>query len=1027
MKALRTRASLMFLVGCVVLLIVSVAVVLGVYATGFKRIERRDVQRNIARVHMIIQNEMVQLERLTADWAWWDDMYEYVDIPDEEFVTSNLPLSTFEDQNFAFALIIDADGETMFSRFVDKERGVFIPLSETLMRNIAPGTPLFAPVRSGKGVSGIMSLPEGPVVVASQPILTSEHQGPPSGVLVFGRWLDDEMLKSVSDQVQLRVDLYKYDSPKIPTPIRTLIMKGNESDVDISGDMVGVGVLRDIYENPALVFSLYQPREIHGLGMSVMRYHIAGIVLCIVAFAVLQLYLLNRFVLSRIRELGDQVRSFSLGTSFDDRISLPGGDELSELADNMNSMLARLGENEQFFTQILRNLNAGVLLVDEETMDVVEINPHALNIIGYDADEVIGSRCRDALCPRKDEGCSKSEISGIGESSEPEVRKLKRKDGTLVSVLKTLACVEWKGRRCILQTILDVTELEEAQNSLRETEKLYRTVFRNTGTASILVDDDTTILLANPMFENLVGRSSREIEGVMSWTDLFHPDDIGKMRANHKRRRSDPLSAPKMYEGRIRTRYGEIRDVMMSVAAVPGEALSVASLTDITEQKKAKDELVKLAFYDELTMLPNRSFLLEKIRQSVDAASRNGTRVGLLNLDLEDFKLVNDSFGHSKGDDILRMVAERLQEIMRKKDIIARVGGDEFLILIDDAKEIEDYARLAEAINERFRKPFYLQGRDIYLKFNIGISVFPDDGSSSPEGLIQNADMAMYQAKTSPSSSFSLFTADLNAKAMARLELEAEMRTAFKQKNFLIFYQPKINLETGEIIGAEALVRWVKPDGEIVTPNEFIPLAEETGLIVPLDNWVMKEAVERVQKWRDKVPPDFRISVNVSALHFNSGDLPGNIAHVLENSTLKPHQLGVEVTETLLMENMDRAVKILSEVADMGVRILLDDFGTGYSSLAYLSKLPINTLKIDKSFVMDITGRGSQGDTVARGILSLAANLGLEVVAEGVETAEQVQFLREHGCQYGQGYLFSKPVPNKDFALLLDQKKIVPD
>ncbi|NJB69263.1 diguanylate cyclase (GGDEF)-like protein/PAS domain S-box-containing protein [Desulfobaculum xiamenense] len=1028
MKTIRAKISAVVAVVSLFMLLSSLGVAYVIYADGFADLERRDVLRNLTRARNALDAEIGGLTALCRDWAWWDDTYDFMSEHDEEYVSSNLAMSTFDEQRLEFILYIDRDGALYEGRVADVETGKFRPLPQHLNDAIRSGRLLVTSPQSGEGVSGLLILDGHLYIVSSQSILTSDLKGPGAGVLVMGRRFGPELVRDLAARTRLHLDLRMLNDPTLPEDMRKQAARPGHVEPVEDGMIRGVVTVADLYGTRSLLLAVTMPREVYGLGMSVLRYHLAGIAVSVLIMAVLSLLLLDRLVVSRLAYLSGQVAGIAASSTYVDSVDMAGEDEIGSLAMDINRMLAQLRENEQFFGQILHHLRVGVVIVDESTLVVMEINPHALSLLGLSRTDVVGHRCRDVFCPTMGAACPLVAEHGVREAEEvePLVRKVRRSDDVLVSVVKTAASVTWKGRRCILETLVDVTELEAAQTALREAEELYRTVFMNTGSASILIDDDTTIRLVNPEFEKLVGRGAAEVEGKVSWMDIFHEEDVPRMLEFHRRRRVDPMSVPRVYESRLYDRQGNVHDVSMTVALVPGERVSVAAITDITEHKKAEARLVRQAFYDELTDLPNRQLLMERLQRAIDTAHREGGLVGLLLLDLDDFKLVNDNLGHSSGDRVLRMVADRLCEVLRRKDTVARIGGDEFLVLVDDAHDTDTFAHLATAINDRFSKPFRVQDSDIYLGFSIGISVYPDDGSSDPEGMVRNADMAMYQAKRTGRNSFSMFTADLNERAMKRLSLEGELRTALDHRNFVVHYQPQVDLVTGEVAGAEALVRWMRPDGTMVPPGDFIPVAEETGLVVPLDLWVMEEAVRRAVVWREEGVSAFKVSVNLSARHFATGNLVEKVEDILTRAGLPPSQLGVEVTETLLMQNMQAAVDVLTRLSGLGVRVLLDDFGTGYSSLAYLSRLPIDTLKIDRSFVLDISGGDSEGDVVARGILSLAANLGLTVVAEGVETMKQVDFLKAHGCPYAQGYLFSKPLPHMEFRKLFQRGSIFP-
>jgi diguanylate cyclase (GGDEF)-like protein/PAS domain S-box-containing protein len=1024
MKTLRSTMTTVVLLASATMLVLSVLVISMVYTDGFSAVERENALRDLTRVRNILDGEVHSLASLTRDWAWWDDTYAFMDNRNAAYIESNLTFSTFEEQHLRFVVYLHNDGSVATGRLADLDRGVFLPLPGQLQQALRElwqrgqdyGT---------EGLSGVLLFDGVAHIVSAMPVLTSMPSGPPRGACVMGRVMDEAFVQRAEAEAGLDLSLYVAGAPDVPDLVRDLADAPGTVRALSPARLMAVAPIADVFGSPSLLVAAKMSRPLHALAGRVVRYHIAGVIAPAMVLVAVVIALMDSLVVSRLSRLGRQVSRITKGPGYSGAVELSGTDEVAVLAHDINGMLEQLRENEHFFSQILSHLHAGVMIVDESSLEVLEVNPFVLELFGLEASEVLGARCVDRLCKAEDtSGCPLVHTEDVGRT---KVRQLRRGDGAVVSIVSTAARVTWQGRACILETMVDITALEETQLALQETEKLYRTVFMNTGAATMLIEEDTTILLANPEFETLVGRSAQELEGKVSWVDLFHPEDVPRMLEYHRSRRQDPMDAPRMYEARVIDTEGKAHHVTLTVAMVPGERISVASLVDITERKKAEEQLVQQAFYDELTGLPNRRLLMERLERAIEVAQRRKCSVGVFLLDLDNFKLVNDLLGHQSGDEVLRMVAERLCEVVRSKDTVARLGGDEFLVVVDDAKDGSTLARLATSINDRFARPFHYRNQDFYLGFSIGVSVYPDDGVSSPEELVQNADMAMYQAKRTEQNSFSMFTAEMNQKAMRRLTIEGELRTAVKHRNFVSYYQPQVDLFTGEVIGAEALVRWVQPDGAIVPPNDFIPLAEETGLIVPIDLQVMEDAAERVALWQKEGAKDFKISINLSARHFAGTNLPDEVRTILSRTGLAPGQLGVEITETLLMQNMQQASEILGRLSRMGVRVLLDDFGTGYSSLSYLRRLPIDTLKIDRSFVQDITGENPESEVVPRTILQLAESLGLNVVAEGVETPEQVEFLRRHGCTHAQGFLFSRPVPHTEFRRFFTLKSIFSD
>ncbi len=458
---------------------------------------------------------------------------------------------------------------------------------------------------------------------------------------------------------------------------------------------------------------------------------------------------------------------------------------------------------------------------------------------------------------------------------------------------------------------------------------------------------------------------------------------------------------------------------------------AVVIVRDITEKKNAEEQILHLAYNDTLTGLLNRNSLREHLNRALSEAKRCGSCVAVILFDLDRFKRINDTFGHNTGDQLLEAVADRLLRCVRKGDLVARsnphgsaisvgrLGGDEFLTLLPEIEKTGDAGKVARRILDSISHPFFIAGREIFITASIGISVYPHDGDDA-ETLLKNADAAMYHAKDQGKNNVQFYSREIDPAARESLALENEMRKAMERGEFTVYYQPQVDLRSGKIVGCEALLRWPHPEMGFISPQQFIPLAEETGLIVPLGKWVLFQACRQAKAWNSALPSGLRVSVNLSSYQFRQKDLIDVIGESLETSGLQPAHLELEITESAIMQDTEGAVLMLKALRQMQIRIAIDDFGTGYSSLSYLKRFPLNVLKIDQSFIRDIT-KNRQDASITTAIIALAQSLGLEVIAEGVETREHLQFLSDKGCNLMQGYFFSRPVPADEFQRLLQE------
>lgn len=553
---------------------------------------------------------------------------------------------------------------------------------------------------------------------------------------------------------------------------------------------------------------------------------------------------------------------------------------------------------------------------------------------------------------------------------------------------------------------------------------LADTVMGNSPAGIVVVDAAHFVRSINPAFAAMTDFEPVEIVG-RSITVLADSDQFAEMN-----RGIASLEHRAAWDGEIplRKRNGEIFNARIRAArvvATDGAAAThhVWMFSDISESKRAAAQMDHLAHHDPLTGLPNRLALQMRLDQSLPEARRRGWNVALMFIDLDRFKIINDTLGHSVGDELLREVAGRLQRAVRETDMVARLGGDEFVILLPDIVNVSDVANVASKVLAAFANPVLVDAIELHTSPSIGISLFPDDGTDG-DTLLKNCDTAMYHAKAAGRNNYQFYAAEMNLAATQRLDLESKLRHALARNEFALAFQPQVKADSQIPVGVEALVRWHHPRDGVISPARFIPIAEETGLIVPLGEWVLRTACQQMKNWLDAGLPPIKMAVNVSARQLKRRDFLETVAGVLIETELPPELLELELTESVAMENPEESIRLLQSIRQMGVSIAIDDFGTGYSSLAYLKRLPIDYLKIDRSFVADIE-HDLNDRAIAFGTIALAHSLGLEVIAEGVETADQLELLRTNGCDEIQGYYFSQPLePKAAFAYLQQQFQI---
>lgn len=584
-----------------------------------------------------------------------------------------------------------------------------------------------------------------------------------------------------------------------------------------------------------------------------------------------------------------------------------------------------------------------------------------------------------------------------------------RADGTQFDAEVTLSPFMLDGREVIYCTWRDITERKRAEAGLQ----LAGTVFSNSSEGILVTDADAVILSVNPAFTEITGYSAAEALGRkpnMLRSDHHDPAFYENLWRD--------LQENGRWQGEVwnRRRDGSAYIQWQTITAVRnangdvGRYVSV--FTDVTDMRRNEDRIRHLAFHDPLTGLPNRALLMDRLDHGIAVAKRQGHNLAIMFLDLDHFKSVNDTLGHDFGDRLLKDTAARIQSAIRASDTVARMGGDEFVVLFDPAGTAEVIARTAEKIIASLDMPIDLGGETVRITTSVGISIFPDNGDT-PVALLKQADTAMYAAKAEGRNTYRFFNDEMTERTLARLRLERDLRDAIQSGGLELHYQPKVCFQGLRPCGVEALVRWRLADGRLIAPTEFIPIAEETGLIIPLGDWVIDEACRQIAQWRAAGWGGIPVAVNVSTKQLFTGDFVAKITSSVERHGIRTHDLQIEITESSVMADPEDAAIILSNLRALGVTIAIDDFGTGYSSLAYLTRLPIDVIKIDRSFVSGLAV-GSESGEIISSIVGLGRSLGMTVIAEGVETEADLLMLTKAACPVGQGYLFARPMPADD-------------
>jgi diguanylate cyclase (GGDEF)-like protein/PAS domain S-box-containing protein len=701
----------------------------------------------------------------------------------------------------------------------------------------------------------------------------------------------------------------------------------------------------------------------------------------------------------------------------------------NEMIINIQKAEKALIESEKKYSTIVENSNDGIVILQDGLLKYA--NSKMMEITQYTMEETIGKVFIDFISPKYKISVIdryKRRMTGEEVPNKYEIEIIS-KNGKAIPVEINASCMEYKGKLADMAVVRDTTERKHAEKALRESEEKYSSLFQHSNDAIFLHDLNGTILDINQKVLDQFQYTKSEILS-LKITDL-HPDEaLAISRRAFKKVIGNGFFN---FEIDFKKKNGEIfpTEVSSSLFKIGVKEVIQGIVRDITDRKRAEEQIAFMAYHDHLTNLPNRHLLKDRLQQAIGAAKQYDRIVAILFLDLDNFKRINDTLGHDQGDKLLQKVADRLQGYIRNSDsiarleveqrdnTIARLGGDEFTILLTEIKHIKDAAKVAQRILDLFNEPFAMESHEVFITTSIGISVYPDDGETV-DTLLKHADTAMYHAKDQGRNNYQFYKESMNITTIERLDLENELRKALDRKELILHYQPQLDTKTKKIIAVEALIRWMHPDKGMMSPMTFIPVAEETGLIIPIGEWILRTACNQNKAWQQAGLPLIRVTVNISSVQFSQKNFVRMVDNILKESCLGPQYLELELTESILMQATTTAVTTLKELKSLGIRLSIDDFGTGYCSLNYLKSFPIDTLKIDQSFVRDLT-ISQEDKAIIHAMIALGHSLNLDVIAEGVETMQQLEYLSEKGSDAVQGFLFSKPLPNDLFKAFFNQ------
>jgi diguanylate cyclase (GGDEF)-like protein/PAS domain S-box-containing protein len=1001
-----------------------------VVAPEFADLELQEVEKNMKRALLALRREAFVLDVLAQDTASWDATYDFVESRDPHFYEMNLSPGALKTTVIDWAVAVDLAGNVLSGSVLDIQTGRPLSVAEIPQEQWSESHPLLLGETQVEPIAGLMTTSEGPMLVAARDILTSVDEGPSRGRIIMGRWFDAKFIASLSERISIDIAVLPISHESIPQSLREALLEDGTGPYQhaTSGSdderLDAFSLLRDVAGVHSFVLRVSLPREITQRAAYVNRLSLVWYLIQGAALAFLIMAPLHKTIIAPLAVLTDKLRSIKSTDDLAVDVSMERNDEIGELSREFGSMLEQLRrhvDDRRKSEDALRHSEERL----QEAQQVAQVGSWEVDLARgswWWSDELYRIYGR-----RIGEGPPTTELirSRIHPDDKDRVEAAFRalieegsaSKGTEVRVVVETGDLQhhhvlWnverdsKGRPLrVFGTVSDVTDRYRSEEAMRRA----AAVFETANEAIVISDPFGNIVDVNSAFSSITGHSRDEVIGEKAeiLDSQLHDFDFYQGIAAE-------VEQSGKWEGEIWIRHKDGKKIptWASIGRTLGRESSteqiVAVFNDMSERKDAEQIIARQATYDLLTGIPNRALFIDRLAQETLRAGRSEQSVALIFIDLDGFKKVNDTLGHSIGDDVLRLTAERIKQSIRDVDTAARVGGDEFAVILPKLPDPIEAEFIAKRILEEMAIPMNVQGQDVLTTASIGISIFPAD-SEDDAGLLRNADIAMYRSKNSGGNSIEFFTAEMNERAMRRMQVEMQLQLALDEEEFELHYQPIVSLPEGRMVGVEVLLRWHNAEMGVVDPAEFIPVAESTGIIVPIGAWVLETACRQVKEWQEAGWSDLRVAVNLSPREVDRGDAIESISNALGKSGLEPRFLEVEVTERVLLDDVETAGSAFRAIKDLGVRLCIDDFGTGYSSLSYLRNYPFDVLKIDRSFVCDASQHAS-GVSLLRAIIAMAESLDLQVIAEGVEAVEQFDLLCELGCGFAQGYYFCAPL-----------------
>jgi diguanylate cyclase (GGDEF)-like protein/PAS domain S-box-containing protein len=1000
-----------------------------VVAPEFSDLEQREAEKNVKRASEAIQREAYMLDVLAAETASWDSTYEFMESRAPDFYAANLSPAALKTTVLDWLIVVDSSGEVITDTARDIQSGELLEIAELPREKWNESHPLLRGDTRIDPIAGLMATSAGPMLVASRDILTSVDEGPSRGRVIVGRQFDAAFVEGIGERTRIDLATWGLSGASVPQPVREALLGEGAPRLHTVSTPDGKSLdvytlLSDVTGAPALILRVSLPREITQRAAYVNRLSLLWQLAQGVAVGLLIMVLLHSAIIAPVGVLTRQLGVIRSTNDLTVDVSTTRNDEIGELSREFGSMLDQL---ERHIDERRKSEDALRYIEErlQEAQQVAQVGSWEVDLASgswWWSDELfrIHGRQRTSGPPTLEDIMSSvypEDRDRVGRAFRGLIEEDSGSKGIEARFVVANGDLQhhsvlWNVENDfedrplrVYGTVSDVTERYRSEEAMRRAAAVFETATEGI----VIADSSGTIVDVNSAFSSITGHDRIDVIGEK--VELL---DSKRHDFEFYQQVAAEVEQSGKWEGEIWVRHkgGTAIPAWVSIGRTLGHESAteqvVAVFNDMTERKNAEEVIARQATYDLLTGIPNRTLFIDRLSQETLRAERSGRGVGLIFIDLDDFKKVNDTIGHSAGDEVLRTAADRITQNIRNVDTAARVGGDEFAVIAPNLQDVVDAEPIAQRILDAMAVPMRVHGQDVLTTASIGIAIFPADSVDGAE-LLRDADIAMYRSKHSGGNSIEFFTAEMNERATRRISIESQLQHALEVGEFDVHYQPIVTLPEGRMVGVEALLRWENAELGVVSPAEFIPVAESTGIIVPIGAWVLETACRQVKEWQDAGWSDLRIAVNLSPREVDRGDAIKSISDALSKSGLGAEFLEIEVTERVLLDDVEKAGSTFRAIKNLGVRLCIDDFGTGYSSLSYLRNYPFDVLKIDRAFVHDAT-RHVSGVSLLRAIISMADSLDLEVIAEGVETQEQFGLLCELGCGFAQGYHFCAPL-----------------